>query len=166
MTRREALMTLGVGATLSVGARALGAAPPRTRDGERAEVDFDGFDRNMRFYVGHEGAYSLAVCGAVGEYHVLTPEERSRLISIAAAVKGKRLLVAGAGGDTTREAITNVQAAEKAGADAAVLLPSEAVGKAGDAALVSHYLEIARSAGIGVIPYRSPVTPFSVDTVV
>jgi hypothetical protein len=65
--------------------------PMRLRDG-RAEVDFEGFERNMRFYVGHDGAYSLAVCGAVGEYHVLTPEERGRLIGIAAAVKGKRLL--------------------------------------------------------------------------
>ena len=186
MTRREALMTLGFGATLSAATRALGGAPRLTRDAARehfagiaifaitpmrlrdgrAEVDFDGFARNMRFYVGHQGAYSLAVCGAVGEYHVLTPEERSRLIAIAAAAKGPRLLVAGAGGDTTREAIANAQAAEKAGADAAVLLPSEAVGKGGDPGMLAHYLEIARSVGIGVIPYRSPVTPFSVDTVI
>jgi 4-hydroxy-tetrahydrodipicolinate synthase len=138
--------------------------PMRLRDG-RAEVDFDGFARNMRFYVGHKGAYSLAVCGAVGEYAVLTLEERSRLTAIAAAEKGSRLLVAGAGGDTTREAIANAQAAEKAGADAAVVLPSEAMGKGGDAGLLAHYLEIARAVGIGVIPYRSPVTPFSVDMV-
>ena len=180
-------MRLGAGAALTIGGPAAAApADRRTRDTERqhfdgiaifaitpmrlrdgrAEVDFDGFERNMRFYLGHDGAYSLAVCGAVGEYHVLTPEERGRLIGIAAAVKGKRLLVAGAGGDTTRDAIANVQAAEKAGADAAVLLPSEAVGKGGDSALLSHYLEIARSVGIGVIPYRSPVTRFDVDTVV
>ena len=138
--------------------------PMRLRDG-RAEVDFDGFARNMRFYVSHEGAYSLAVCGAVGEYHALTTEERQRLMTIAAREKGRRLLVAGAGGDTTREAIANAQAAEKAGADAAVVLPSETVGKGGDAALLNHYLEIARSVGIGVIPYRSPVTPFSLDAV-
>jgi dihydrodipicolinate synthase/N-acetylneuraminate lyase len=186
MTRRQALLTLGVGATASMVARAMGRAEPATRDAARghfagvaifaitpmrlrdgrAEVDFDGFARNMRFYVGHQGGYSLAVCGAVGEYHVLAAEERSRLIAIAAAVKGNRLLVAGAAGDTTRDAIANVQAAEKAGADAAVLLPSETVGKGGDAALLAHYVEIARAAGIGVIPYRSPVTPFSVDTVV
>ena len=187
MTRREALLRLGAGAGLARRGQAAGvSATARTRDTERrhfdgiaifaitpmrlregrADVDFDGFERNMRFYVGHDGAYSLAVCGAVGEYHVLTPEERSRLIGIAAAVKGKRLLVAGAGGDTTREAIANVQAAERAGADAAVLLPSEAVGKGGDSALLAHYLEIARSVGIGVIPYRSPATRFNVDTVV
>ncbi|HZB25020.1 MAG TPA: dihydrodipicolinate synthase family protein [Vicinamibacterales bacterium] len=187
MTRREALTRLGAGAAVAIGGRAVAVADvPRTRDTERrhfdgialfaitpmrlrdgrADVDFDGFERNMRFYVGHDGAYSLAVCGAVGEYHVLTPEERSRLIGIAAAVKGKRLLVAGAGGDTTPEAIANVQAAAKAGADAAVLLPSEAVGKGGDSALVTHYLEIARAVDIGVIPYRAPVTRFNVDTVV
>lgn len=179
-------MTLGAGAGLMIRGQAVVSATTRTRDTERrhfdgvaifaitpmrlregrADVDFDGFERNMRFYVSHEGAYSLAVCGAVGEYHVLTPEERARLIGIAAAVKGKRLLVAGAGGDTTRQAIASVEAAEKAGADAAVLLPSEAVGKGGDPALLTHYLEIARSVGIGVIPYRAPATRFNVDTVV
>jgi 4-hydroxy-tetrahydrodipicolinate synthase len=195
MTRREALATIGLASAASMLSRetstasggrtaapvgktvtretarahlagvAIFAITPMRLHGGRVDVDFEGFARNMRFYVGHEGGYSLAVCGAVGEYHVLTPEERQRLITIAAAIKGHRLLVAGAGGDTTREAIASAQAAEKAGADAAVLLPSEAVGKRGDAALQTHYLEIARSVGIGIIPYRSPMTPFSIDTV-
>lgn len=195
MNRREALATIGLGAAASMLARdaraaghavdATSAAKPLTREAARphfagiaifavtpmrlrngrAEVDFDGFARNMRFYVGHPAGYSLAVCGAVGEYHVLTPEERAQLMTIAAAEKGSRLLVAGAGGDTTREAIANAQAAEKAGADAAVVLPSAAVGKGGDAALLAHYLEIARAVGIGVIPYRSPSTLFGLDTV-
>ena len=137
--------------------------PIRLRDG-RAEVDFDGFARNMRFYAGHEGPYSFAVCGAVGEYHDLTPDERQRMVSIAAAAKGSRFLIAGAGGDTTRDAIANAQAAAKAGADAAVVLPSEAIGKGGDAAMLQHFLEIARAVEIGVVPYRSPLTLFSLDT--
>jgi dihydrodipicolinate synthase/N-acetylneuraminate lyase len=189
MTRREALVTLGFGTVASKLVQTLSAAalvtrpvtreaarahfagvalfamtPMRLREG-RVEVDFDGFARNMRFYVGHQGPYSLAVCGAVGEYHVLTPEERQRLMTIAAAEKGRRFLVAGAGGDTTREAIANAQAAEQAGADAALVLPSEAIGNQGDAALLRHFQEIARSVGIGVIPYRSPSTLFGLETV-
>jgi 5-dehydro-4-deoxyglucarate dehydratase len=131
----------------------------------RAEVDFDGFTRNMRFYTTHEGTFSFAVCGNVGEYHDLTPEERHRMMTIAAGAKGSRLLIAGAGGDTTRVAIEAAQAAEKAGADSVVVLPSEAIGKGGDAALYNHYLEIARSVSIGVMPYRSVTTLFSMDTV-
>lgn len=192
MNRREALMAIGFGTAAalarSTGAAARGtaaAAGPRTRDearahfagiaifamtpmrvlNGRAEVDFDGFARNLRFYVGHRGGYSLAVCGAVGEYHALTPEERRRLIEIAAGAKGSRLLVAGAAGDTTAEAIVSARLAEEAGADAAVVLPSAAVGKGGDAALLAHYLEIARAVSIGVIPYRSPSTLFGADTV-
>jgi 4-hydroxy-tetrahydrodipicolinate synthase len=194
MNRREALTSLGIGAAASLLARAGGAAPrevaapaatPMTRDAARAhfsgiaifaitpmqpragraEVDFDGFARNVRFLVGHEGPYSLAVCGVVGEYHVLTVDERTRLVSIAAREKGKRLLSAGAGGDTTREAIANAEAVEKAGADAAIVLPSEAIGKGGDEAMLAHFRAVARAVGIGVIPYRSPVTPFGLETV-
>jgi 4-hydroxy-tetrahydrodipicolinate synthase len=186
MNRREALGTIGLG-TASILARTAipdAFAAPITREAARkhfsgvvifpmtpmvlrngrAEVDFDGFARNMRFYVSHQGAYSLAVCGAVGEYHDLTPEERQKMFSIAAGAKGSRFLIAGAGGDTTRDAIANAQIAEKAGADAAVILPSEAIGKGGDKAMLAHFVEIARASGIGVIPYRSPLTPFSLDT--
>ena len=138
MNRRQAL-AIGLGAAASTLARsgksvahaspAASSEKPLTRDGARtqfagiaifaitpmrlqngrAEVDFDGFARNLRFFVKHPSGYSLAVCGAVGEYHVLTPEERTRLVTIAAAEKGSRLLVAGAGGDTTREAIANAE---------------------------------------------------------
>jgi dihydrodipicolinate synthase/N-acetylneuraminate lyase len=194
MNRRQAL-AIGLGAAASTLARsgksvahasaAASSGKPLTRDAARthfagiaifaitpmrlqngrAEVDFDGFARNLRFFVKHPSGYSLAVCGAVGEYHLLTPEERTRLVTIAAAEKGSRLLVAGAGGDTTREAIANAEIAQKAGADAAVILPSAAVGKGGDAALLAHFLEIARAVDFGVIPYRSPSTLFGLDTV-
>lgn len=138
--------------------------PMRLREG-RADVDFDGFARNMKFYASHQGAYTFAVIGNVGEYSDLTPEERERMITIAAGAKGNRFLMAGAGGDTTRDAIAAAQMAEKAGADAAVVLPSEVMGKGGDAALYTHYLEIAKAVGIGVIPYRQTTTLFSQDTV-
>lgn len=195
MNRREALMTIGIGTAASVLARPVGLAaaqqtpapvagrvtrdkarehfggislfamtPMRLREG-RAEVDYDGFTRNLNFYVGHKGTFTLAVCGAVGEYFALTPEERQRLYTIAAAEKGGHLLVAGASGDTTPEAIANAQMAEKAGADVALVLPSEKIGKAGDGAMRKHFVEIARAVGIGVIPYRSPYTLFSLDTV-
>jgi len=195
MNRREALMTIGIGTAASVLARPVGLAgaqqapapvagrltrdkarehfggislfamtPMRLREG-RAEVDYDGFTRNLNFYVGHKGTFTLAVCGAVGEYFALTPEERQRLYTIAAAGKGGHLLVAGASGDTTPEAIANAQMAEKAGADVALVLPSEKIGKNGDAAMRTHFLEVARAVGIGVIPYRSPYTLFSLDTV-
>ena len=185
MNRREALGTIGLGTASLLARTAMPSAfAPITRDAARkhfssvvifpmtpmlvrngrTEVDVDGFARNMRFYTSHEGTYSFAVCGAVGEYHDLTAEERQKMISIAAGAKGSRFLIAGAGGDTTRDAIANAQAAEKAGADAAVILPSEAIGKGGDKTMLSHYFEVARAVGIGVIPYRSPLTPFSLDT--
>ena len=195
MKRREALVTIAAGtaAALLGRSRALAAgqhtpapvAGPITREKarehfngislfamtpmrphpRRPEVDYDGFTRNLRFYVGHKGTFTLAVCGAVGEYFALTPEERQQLYTIAAAEKRGRLLVAGASGDTTREAIANAQSAEKAGADVALVLPSEKIGKSGDAAMRAHFLEIARAVDIGVIPYRSPSTPFSLETV-
>ena len=195
MNRREALMTIGIGTAATVLARPVGLAagqqtpapvagrvtrdkarehfggislftmtPMRLREG-RAEVDYEGFTRNLKYFVGHKGTFTLAVCGAVGEYFALTPEERQRLYTIAAAGKSGHLLVAGASGDTTPEAIANAQMAEKAGADVALVLPSEKIGKAGDAAMRKHFVEIAQAVGIGVIPYRSPYTLFSLDTV-
>ena len=144
---------------------ALFAMTPMQMRGGKAEVDYDGFTRNLRFYVGHKGTFTLAVCGAVGEYFALTPEERLRLVTIAAGEKRGHLLVAGVSGDTAKEAIEKAQAMEKAGADVALVLPSEAVGKQGDAAMRSHFVQIAKAVGIGVIPYRSPYTLFSLDTV-
>lgn len=184
MNRRDLLKVIGAGAALvawpqaaartsaaglQAGRSSLGGlsvfamTPMRMRSG-RAEVDMDGFARNMRYYTSLPGRYSVAICGAVGEFHDLTPSERADLVRAAAAAKNGRTLIAGIGGDDTADVVAQAVAMERAGADAVLVLPSAAIGKGGDEALVRHFFAVADAVSAGVVPYRSLATLFSLDT--
>ncbi|MGH9338491.1 MAG: dihydrodipicolinate synthase family protein [Acidobacteriota bacterium] len=187
VTRREAIFLLGGAAALATLTRVTGAATARLNDREaalpymkgmilfaitpmqlragKAEIDYDGMSRNMQFFAGQPEPYLITVCGGTGEFYDLRTEEHNRIIAAAAAEKGDRILLAGVGGDETREAVKLAQATEKAGADALVIMPSEVIAKQGDEALLSHYQEIANAVSVGVLPYRRPVNPFGMDMI-
>lgn len=141
------------------------AMTPMRLNGDRREVDFQGFERNMAHLASQPGDFCIAVAGAVGEIADLTIEEHAELVKIAAAKKGSRFLIAGARGNTASEVLAQARTAEAAGVDAVLVLPSKVIGSRGDDAMLNHYLEVARSLNIGVIPYRHASTPFSLDVV-
>ena len=70
------------------------------------------------------GLHGLVTTGSTGEFSTLTPEEYRRVISgYVDAAAGRVPVVAGVGALSTRTAIDLAQHAERAGADAIMLLP-------------------------------------------
>lgn len=103
-----------------------------------------------------EGAQGLVVCSITGEGPTLTSEERHRLTRIAVdAAAGRVPIVAATGTSCTRETIALTQAAETAGASAAIIV-TPYYNKPSQEGLYQHYREIASSIGIPIIVESDP----------
>lgn len=141
-----------------------GVTPMRNRNG-KIEIDLDGVRMNTRFFVSQPGIPVVAVCGGTGEFSDLTAQENRMVVAAAAQEKKNRLLLSGVGGNTTAETVGLAEAAEEAGADAVLVMPSAVIAERGEEALYQHYVDIARSVGVGVVPYRRGDKTFGIETI-
>ncbi len=116
-----------------------------------------------------EGTDGIVIVGTTGESPTVDVEEHCKLIEAAVEFAAKRVpVVAGAGGNSTREAIALTQFAAKAGADYALSVVPY-YNKPTQEGLYRHFKAIAESADIPVILYNVPsrtVADLSTDTVV
>src|SRR5439155_3675258 len=114
-----------------------------------------------------EGTNGLVPVGTTGESPTLSHDEHKRVVDwCVAQAKGRVPVIAGAGSNSTREAIDLAQHAEKAGADA-VLIVTPYYNKPTQEGLYQHYKAINDSIGIPIIIYNIPgrsVVDMSVDT--
>ncbi len=93
---------------------------PRTDSGG---IDFEALESNAEYALSR-GMRGVVPCGGTGEYFDLPADQRKRAVGrLAAAVRGKGLLIAGIGGASAGESIELGRHALEAGADA-VLLPA------------------------------------------
>ena len=115
-----------------------------------------------------EGTNGLVPVGTTGESPTVSHEEHRRVIEIAIEVAQKRVpVVAGAGSNSTREAIHLVQFAEEAGADA-VLSIVPYYNKPNQEGLFQHFSAIAKATSLPVILYSVPgrtMVDIAVDTI-
>lgn len=105
--------------------------------------------------------YDLAgflVLGSNGELVHLTEEEKIEVYrECRKAIPKDKLMIAGTGGQTTRETIRLCNAAANAGADAVLVLnPFYYKGLMTTNALVAHYHDVAAACPIPVIIYNMP----------
>lgn len=105
--------------------------------------------------------YDLAgflVLGSNGELVHLSEEEKLEVYQgCRKAIPKDKLMIAGTGGQTTRETIRLSKAAANAGADAVLVLnPFYYKGLMTTAALVEHYHDVADACPIPVIIYNMP----------
>ncbi|HUQ28464.1 MAG TPA: 4-hydroxy-tetrahydrodipicolinate synthase [Usitatibacter sp.] len=116
-----------------------------------------------------EGTDGIVIVGTTGESPTVDVDEHCRLIEKAVEFAGKRVpVVAGTGGNSTREAIALTQFAAKAGADYALSVVPY-YNKPTQEGLYRHFKAIAESADIPVILYNVPsrtVADLANDTVV
>ena len=116
-----------------------------------------------------EGTDGLVPCGTTGESPTLSHEEHRKVTEICIEVAKKRVpVIAGAGSNSTKEAIGLAQHAKEAGADA-VLVVTPYYNKPTQAGLYSHYKAINDEARIPIIIYNIPgrsIIDMSVDTMV
>jgi 4-hydroxy-tetrahydrodipicolinate synthase len=114
-----------------------------------------------------EGTHGLVPVGTTGESPTLSHDEHNKVVEwCIAEAKGRVPVVAGAGSNSTREAIELSKHAEKAGANA-VLIVTPYYNKPTQEGLYQHYKAINDAIGIPIIIYNIPgrsVIDMSVDT--
>jgi len=98
------------------------------------------------------------ILGSNGELINLTEDEKHQVYEATReAIPTDKIMLAGTGGQSTRETIRNTQAAAHAGADAALVLnPSYYLGLMTKDALAAHYWDVAEASAIPVIIYNMP----------
>lgn len=126
-------------------------ATPFTKDG----VNFEEFKKLLEFQI-QEGADAIIVCGTTGESSTMTKQEKKDTIRFAIDTVAKRIpVIAGTGGNNTKEAIEMSQYAESVGADG-LLLVTPYYNKTTQEGLIAHYSVIAQSVSIPIILYNVP----------
>lgn len=102
------------------------------------------------------GIRVVVICGTTGEAPTLSFDEKIELFRRSKAYVGNEcLIIAGTGSNCTSQAAELSLAAEKAGADA-LLVVSPYYNKATPEGLIAHYLTIAHTVSIPVIAYNVP----------
>jgi 4-hydroxy-tetrahydrodipicolinate synthase len=114
-----------------------------------------------------EGTNGLVPVGTTGESPTLSHDEHKRVVEwCIEEARGRVPVIAGAGSNSTREAIDLAQHAEKAGADA-VLVVTPYYNKPTQEGLYQHFKAVNDAIGIPIIIYNIParsVIDMSVDT--
>ncbi len=114
-----------------------------------------------------EGTNGLVPVGTTGESPTLSHDEHKRVVEWCVdQAKARVPVIAGAGSNSTAEAIELSQHAEKAGADA-VLIVTPYYNKPTQEGLYQHYKAINDAIGIPIIIYNIParsVVDMTVDT--
>src|ERR1700719_5223488 len=114
-----------------------------------------------------EGTKGLVPVGTTGESPTLSHHEHKQVVEwCVEETRGRVPVIAGAGSNSTREAVDLAQHAEKAGADA-VLVVTPYYNKPTQEGLYQHFKAINDAIGIPIIVYNIPprsVIDMSVDT--
>lgn len=103
------------------------------------------------------GVNGVVVCGSTGEAALLDADEQRRLVAAARAALNGAWLIAGTGGESTRETIALSRAAAAEGADAVLVRPPSYY-SAGTtpATLLQHFLAVADASPVPVLIYNIP----------
>ena len=130
------------------------------------KLDVDNYIELIHFHI-KNGTNGLVPAGTTGESPTLSHEEHEKVIELCInEAKGKIPVIAGTGSNSTEEAISLTKHAEKAGADAALIV-TPYYNKPTQEGLYQHYKAINDTCGIPVIIYNIPsrsVIDMTVDT--
>lgn len=133
------------------------------RDGALDEKAF----RGLVDWQIEEGIHGLVPVGTTGESPTVSHDEHKRVVEWTVAQSAGRVpVIAGAGSNNTIEAIDLARHAEKAGADA-VLVVTPYYNKPGQEGLYQHYKAINDAVGLPIFIYNIPgrsVVDMSVET--
>jgi len=103
-----------------------------------------------------EGSAGLVPCGTTGEAATLTADEHFYVVAVCVdQAKGRVPIMAGAGSNDTRVAISNVKAAKAAGADAALMVPPY-YNRPSQEGIFRHFEAVAKEAPLPIVLYNVP----------
>ncbi|MHB1101258.1 MAG: 4-hydroxy-tetrahydrodipicolinate synthase [Devosia sp.] len=130
-------------------------------------LDEKAFSALVDWQIG-EGTHGLVPVGTTGESPTVTHEEHRRVIEICVEVANKRVpVVAGAGSNSTAEAVSLARFAEEVGADA-ILSVVPYYNKPSQEGLFQHFSAVAGATGLPIILYSVPgrtVVDLTVETI-
>ncbi|MGO9388473.1 MAG: 4-hydroxy-tetrahydrodipicolinate synthase [Methanobacterium sp.] len=126
-----------------------------------------GIRENINYLI-DRGVDGVLAAGTTGESATITHDEQRKMIDIMVdEVNGRVKCIAGAGSNSSREALGLVKYAESAGADAALVI-TPYYNKPQPHGLYEHYHMLAESTNIPLIVYNVPSrtgTDIDVDTI-
>ena len=123
---------------------------------ERGELDLGATEAVIERFI-QAGVSGISPLGSTGEATHLTFDERKRFAEeVVRIVAGRVPLVVGVGTSGTRETVELAHHAERAGADA-VLVVSPFYWKVGEEGLFRHFATVAASVDIPVLVYNLPM---------
>lgn len=122
---------------------------------ENGEVNYEQFAKNIDWQI-ENGTDAIIVCGTTGEASTLSHEEHIDVIRYCVERVAKRVpVIAGTGSNSTETAIYLSTEAEKAGADA-LLLVTPYYNKATQKGLYRHFGDTAKAVKLPIILYNVP----------
>lgn len=146
--------------------RIRGSLPALITPFRNGAVDEAAFRKLVNWHIA-EGSHGLVPCGTTGESPTLSHEEHRRVIEICVEeARGRVPVIAGAGSNSTAEAISLTKHAKAIGADA-VLSVTGYYNKPTQDGIYRHYASIAEAVDIPILIYNIParaVVEISVDT--
>jgi 4-hydroxy-tetrahydrodipicolinate synthase len=118
-------------------------------------LDEEGLRRLVRRQI-EGGIHFLVPCGTTGENPTLSREEHLRVVEITLQeAQGKTPVLAGCGGNNTREVLALARDLETLGADG-LLVVTPYYNKPTPEGLYQHYREVARATRLPIVVYNVP----------
>jgi 4-hydroxy-tetrahydrodipicolinate synthase len=130
-------------------------------------LDFEGLNKLIDWHIA-EGTNSIVIAGTTGESATVSVDEHCALIKATVAhAKGRIPIIAGAGANSTAEAIKLTRFAKEAGADATLQVVPY-YNRPTQEGMYQHFKAIAEAVDLPVILYNVPgrtVADMSNDTI-
>lgn len=118
-------------------------------------VNLKEFEKLLTFQIQNQ-VDSIIVCGTTGESSTMTMEEKIATIQCAVNVsKGRVPIIAGTGGNNTKQVVEICKVVEKLGVDG-LLIVTPYYNKCTQQGLIEHYTEIAKQTFLPIILYNVP----------
>ncbi|MFJ2395645.1 dihydrodipicolinate synthase family protein [Streptomyces sp. NPDC087843] len=117
-------------------------------------VNHDRYAAHCAWLV-ENGCDGVVPNGSLGEYQVLTPEERARVVETAVAAVGGSRVMPGVAAYGSAEARRWAEQARDAGCESVMLLPPNAY-RADERSVLAHYAAVAE-VGVPVVAYNNPI---------
>ncbi|MDO9313518.1 MAG: 4-hydroxy-tetrahydrodipicolinate synthase [Burkholderiaceae bacterium] len=122
---------------------------------EDGSVDYDTLRSLMDWHIA-EGTDCIGVVGTTGESPTVSVEEHCEIIRVAVEhVRGRVPVMAGAGGNSTREAIELTRYAKKVGADCSLSVVPY-YNKPSQEGIYQHFKAIAEAVDLPLVLYNVP----------
>lgn len=122
------------------------------RDGAVDDKTFQAF---VDWQIG-EGTHGLVPCGTTGESPTLSHAEHRRVVALCVEAAGGRVpVIAGCGSNATEEALSLMDHAAKAGADAALVV-TPYYNKPNQEGLYQHFAALAAASDLPIVIYNIP----------